>query len=181
VPNEVHLDLTLKTLPPVLARGQHVLILIWDPQQRKYILSRKNYYPTGMTRLLGGGRERDEEPLVAAQREFTEETGKNVNLKEIRELGLVTADIQVVGQPETIHFVTDVYAVEITRQEITPQDDVDEVVLLDDEAYDQLLETYEHLPQEIDPGRGFAWYDYGQYYGPVHRLARQWFQENQKK
>lgn len=134
-----------------------------------------------MSRLLGGGREIDEEPLEAAQREFEEETGKKIELKDLKELGRMMANIHVIGKPEKIQFVTDIYAVEATRKEITPQDDVDDVVMLSNDEYDELLNTYASLPQEIDKGRGFAWYDYGQYYGPVHRLAREWFQEIQKK
>lgn len=163
------LHLNVNEFPPVLQRGHHVLVFLQN-SAGEYILANKDIYPKGISRMLGGGMDKGEDPAVAASRELEEETGLKVPPAELTPLIQFTAHITD-ATDDHVTFITYLYYYNIGEQIITPQDDIKGVTTLSEEKYFELLHRYEQLPKTIDEKRGFAWYDYGQFYGFVHRAA----------
>lgn len=164
---DIHLNVI--ELPPIFKRGHHVLVLLQNDKQ-EFILATKDIYPKGISRMVGGGLDQDEKPAVGAARELAEETGLSVKSKDLTYLAEVTAHITD-ATDEHVTFTTHVFFYNLGAQTITPQDDIKAVASLDEEKFFQLLHSYEQLPKTIDDKHGFAWFDYGQLYGFIHRLA----------
>jgi 8-oxo-dGTP pyrophosphatase MutT (NUDIX family) len=166
-----NLSLTLQTLPPVMKRDRHVLILVQDSSGR-FILGGKKLYPPGIYRMVGGGIEVGEEPLVAATREFAEELGPQLPPTDFKPLLTVIAQLKVASTGEELTFTTCLYHVQLAEgQQLQPSSDLDDVMPFTKEELEALIQRYAELPTTTDPQLGFAWADYGRLYGPVHQLA----------
>jgi 8-oxo-dGTP pyrophosphatase MutT (NUDIX family) len=165
-----HLHLDLATVPPIMKRSRHVLILVEDEQGR-FVLGSKHIYPAGIVRLLGGGVEGDEPMKLAACRELEEELRVKVNHNQLTELATVEAEIASPSEPQPIHFVTGIFYAKLHSQEITAGDDVNDLAFLTQDEYQQLIQRYTQLSPELDADKGFAWDDYGKLYSPIHQIA----------
>lgn len=174
---QIHLQMI--EFPPIVKRGEHALILLQNAAG-EFVLATKDIYPKGISRMVGGGMDAGENPDVAAARELAEETGIQVKPKAVTHLATVTAHItNAIGDQLT--FVTHLYYYNLGEQIVTPQDDIKAVTALSEEKYFELLHRYEQLPKTIDDKHGFAWYDYGQLYGFIHRLAVSELRDLKKK
>jgi len=163
------LTLRVQKTPPVMLRKRHVLILLRD-QNNRYVLGQKKIYPKGISRMIGGGVETYEPFFRAASRELYEELKYFAPRQSLKEVGQVLARItDEAGQK--FEFTTGLYFTQIERRPLFPSDDLDGIIRLSDPEYLALVQRYKNLPKEIDPQLGFAWYDYGQLYAPIHEIA----------
>jgi 8-oxo-dGTP pyrophosphatase MutT (NUDIX family) len=167
----IHLPLELMTLPPIFKRQRHALILVGD-ERGNFYLSRKKHYPAGISRLLGGGLEGEEDPHVGAARELNEETQITVDLSKLHALAEIQAELHV-PHHETTYFTPYLYYYQLSDQEMIPSDDVDEIITVTLAEYEALIETYAHLSPKVENSahQSFAWADYGKLFGPIHQVA----------
>jgi 8-oxo-dGTP pyrophosphatase MutT (NUDIX family) len=163
------LAFSVQKAPPIMLRKRHVLILLRD-RNNQYILGRKNIYPPGITRMVGGGVEEHEPFFAAAARELYEELKYSVPRRELIELAKVNALISDADRNK-YQFNTVIYFVQLDKKPISPGDDLDGIIRLSDPDFLSLIQKYKQLPKEIDPKFGFAWYDYGQLYSQIHQIA----------
>lgn len=77
-------------------RRAEAVMVVPDENSRIWLHTKK-FYPDGVYRLMTGGLESGERPVVAARREAQEETGFDVEIK--RCLGVVTYQFFGVGEP----------------------------------------------------------------------------------
>jgi ADP-ribose pyrophosphatase YjhB (NUDIX family) len=168
-----HIDLNLHTqvIPPIMLRGSHVLICLKDEQNR-FVLGKKNMYPTGISRMVGGGIEGDEEPLPAALREIEEEVGLKLKPDDLTEIATITTNVEDKSGAAAV-FVTYLFSAHVNSQDLKPDSDLDGLAHLNHQEMKQLIDTYAQLSDQIDSSVGFAWADYGKLYGPIHQLALQ--------
>ncbi len=175
---EIGLTLTLKTVPPILLRRYQALILLRD-KQGKFVLGTKAHYPDNIVRLVGGGIEEGEAPFAGAVRELHEELGIKVDANKLMELAVIRPTIEIESgdslqkYPDPIRFITYLYFYQLDSETLTPSDDIDGLVHLTQLQYEQLIENYLELSEEIHPKLGFSWADYGKYYSSVHDIALQ--------
>lgn len=170
-PQVVTIPLHLDTVPPLYRRGQHALILVRN-QAGNFILGSKEMYPDQISRMVGGGLDRDEDPATGAARELEEELHLHVPPHELQPLAIVVADIT--HQQEKISFTTWLYYYQLQgEQQIQPDDDLDGVAELTQSEVEQLIERYSQLEGLVNKENHFAWVDYGALYGPMHQIALQ--------
>jgi 8-oxo-dGTP pyrophosphatase MutT (NUDIX family) len=175
---EIGISLTFKTVPPILLRRRQALILLRD-QQGKFILGTKDHYPDNIVRLVGGGINDGEDSLTGAVRELGEELGIKVDSEKLVELAMIRPTIQLEANefsqkyPSPIEFETYLYFYQLNDEILHPSDDLDGVVHLTKLQYQQLIENYLELSEDIHPKLGFSWADYGRYYSFVHDIALQ--------
>ncbi len=165
--NTLHLN--VQEIPPIALRKRHVLFMIRD-SAGKYLLGEKKIYPVGICRMVGGGVEEHESFIEAAQRELNEELNISATRTELKELVQVLAHITD-QTSKTYKFTTTIYFLNLGLRKILPGDDLDGVLRLTKVEFEALIQRYYHLSKEIDPQFHFSWYDYGQLYGPIHRVA----------
>jgi 8-oxo-dGTP pyrophosphatase MutT (NUDIX family) len=163
----ISLELQLQTLPPIMERGRHVLILVHNGKGH-FLLGEKHIYPEGIVRMVGGGVEGDEIWEVAAAREVQEELGVTVEPSALTPLAEITAHIRVAEREVTFttclfEWVTD------DLSQFKGSDDLDGLRILNMDEMVELIGRYGQLSKEIEDD--FCWYDYGQLYGRVHQLA----------
>lgn len=162
--------LNMIEFPDIVRRGRHALIMLQDAEGR-FLLSEKKRYPKGIKRFVGGGLDQKEDAAAGAARELAEETGLQIKPAQLKPLAEIEAHL-VDGADTRLTFTTYLFYYQLSvDQHIKAQDDIDGVAQLTEEQYYQLLHAYEQLPKTVDDTFGFAWYDYGQLYGFIHRLA----------
>jgi 8-oxo-dGTP pyrophosphatase MutT (NUDIX family) len=164
------LTLEVQQIPQVARRGQHVLIAIQD-EHGNYILGSKKVYPEHIYRFVGGGIEEGEDPVRAAARELHEETGIDANELELIHLAVVEALVTTPHEAAATHFLTHVFFYKLKGEVLQPSSDVQALQTLSPSEMEQLITLYGELPKIIDSQLGFAWYDYGQLYGYIHKIA----------
>lgn len=165
------LTLSMAVVPPVAKRQRHVLIL---PRTARghFILGRKQLYPAGISRMLGGGLEGNEQAQVGAVRELAEETGFQARADQLQPLATVIAQLTERSSGQYYRFETEIFLIRLPVDvSLKAGDDVDALVELSEPELRGLIQRYQELSPELDPDKGFAWYDYGQLYGPIHQIA----------
>ena len=175
---ELQLHLTMNIVPPVAKRGQHALILLRN-SRGEFLLGGKDIYPENIYRMVGGGMEDEEEPYTAAQRELLEETGLKVGIDQLYHLATIYAEIFEESKQKKTHFATHVFYFNVGEYTLVPSDDINVLKALTESGLEDLIKRYLELPKAVDPDKGFAWYDYGQLYSPIHRIALDAAQELQ--
>lgn len=177
----LNLNLTLDTLPPIMTRGEHVLILLVD-EHHNLVLGDKKLYPPGIVRMVGGGTD-GEDPLTAAQRELAEEVGLELTPDQLIPLGTVVAHITSQKPSRQLTFTTYLFASHVTNHELVAADDLDGLKTLSIEEFNQLIQNFQALSPEIEtldnPKLSFSWADYGKLYGQVHQWALERYQQIQ--
>lgn len=163
------IHINVKKVPPIVLRKRHVLIMIRDEAGR-YILGHKNKYPELIYRFVGGGVEPTENYDEAAARELYEELKIYPQSHELRELIRIIAHVTD-ETGTTYKFTTGVYLFDLGINKMLPSSDLDGVVRLTQPAFEDLITRYFLLSKDVEPHFGFAWYDYGQLYGNIHRIA----------
>lgn len=161
-----------------LYRKNHVLVLVCT-QDGGYILGSKvNFYPSEITRMIGGGINANEEPRVAAKRELDEELGINVALSRLKDCVVIKTIADTTEGEMTM--TTYVFTLKITQDEelnITPSDDISGVTRYTTDEYQKLVENMANLEGTYvgvtTAGKEFTfdWSDWGKIYAPIHRAA----------
>jgi 8-oxo-dGTP pyrophosphatase MutT (NUDIX family) len=175
---ELQLHLKMNIVPPVAKRGQHALILLRN-SRGEFLLGGKDIYPENIYRMVGGGMDDEEEPYTAAQRELQEETGLKVGIDQLYHLATIYSELFEESTQKTIHFATHVFYFNVGNQKLVPSDDINVLKPLTESELQDLIKRYLELPKTIDSDKGFSWYDYGQLYSPIHRIALEATQELQ--
>ena len=147
-------------------RKATVLILCQDEQGR-FLLGAKPYlYPEGISRVLGGGVDENEDVKRAAQREIEEELNFHVDLEKIEHLCDVVAHAESPTKEYTM--TSHVYFAPVDSTKITAGDDVKSIVYLSEAEYLETAYKLLSLPADLiyDGKEGhYSWGDFGQVYG----------------
>ncbi|MCL5411187.1 MAG: NUDIX hydrolase [Patescibacteria group bacterium] len=172
---EYNFSYKFSSIPPIMRRGKHVLIVVKD-DQGKYILGSKKIYPEGIYRFIGGGVDLDENPAEAAVREIEEELKINVRKTNFRPLAKFI--VEVSDEKETFVFLTFLFLLTtpVSRQLLVASDDLDDLVELSKDEVLELVQKYENLSDCLVDLKGdksglFKWSDYGKFYSQVHQIA----------
>lgn len=155
-----------------LYREETVLILMID-KNGKFVLGNKLYYPSGITRLLGGGVDKGEKPEAAAAREITEEVGITIKLENLHPLVDVSVAAKSMDGRE-FKTVIHVFSYVVETDALIAGDDVSDFKFLDESGFRALIENFNSLPMSLwrsQDGEDFSWGDYGKVYGLVHKVA----------
>ncbi|MEK7457971.1 MAG: NUDIX hydrolase [Patescibacteria group bacterium] len=162
-------------IPPNLLRNRHALIVMKDAFGN-YVLGRKNIYPKGMFRFVGGGIKNGEDPVVGAQRELFEELGLCVLAKKLHQLAEIHAEI--ISKDTKVLFITYLFFTDIGNTKLKPSDDLDGIDHLTVEEMHKLIQKYTHLSSDLvvvkqtnSIKESFRWSDYGAFYSQVHKIG----------
>lgn len=161
--------ITVQNVPPVAQRGQHVLILLEDPDHR-FVLGKKDIYPPGIYRMPGGGVEKGETAAKAASRELFEELHVGISPEKLQHLATVIFHISDKDGAATT-FTTNIFYAKSELQGVVPGSDLQGVERMEPAQLQALIQRYVLLPKKIDPLLKFSWFDYGQIYGRMHQVA----------
>jgi len=156
-----------------LYRKATVVIVVKNSKDEYLLGSKPNFYPEGITRLLGGGIKEDETPILAAKREMEEELGVNVeeqNLEQIAEI-----NVQAIDQNRnTFNTMINIIEVKKIIDEYIAGDDVKFIEKLDNTKFELLINKYTLLTKDMwyrgEEGE-FCWEDFGKVYSIVHKIA----------
>lgn len=156
-----------------MRRGRHALILLRD-RHGSYVLGHKSAYPEGISRMVGGGIESDEDPHLGAARELEEELHISAGREELIPLAEVIAQIE--GPENEYTFITYVYFFQMQDEVLQPSDDIQDIRLLKPAEMHELINRFRELPDTLvsrdgKPELAFRWSDYGALYAEIHRIA----------
>lgn len=160
-----------------LYRGRHVLVLVVDTNGDFILGKKKDFYPTHIARLLGGGIKDDEDPALAAKREIGEE------LKVVLPIESFASLCSVITKASTsqglMEMQTWIFAVHLPNAaKIEPGDDISCVKMYSPEQYSMLIEAMEGLTGEFNADEfSFRWSDWGKIYAPLHRYALEYYRK----
>ena len=166
------LNFEVQAAPSVMRRKHHALIALRDADG-SFILSRKEVYPVGIYRLIGGGVEEDDETSQhAAARELSEETTLTADAADLTPVCRVKAHIFEEKSAETFDFTLDLFEYYLPDDQTLKlrDDELEKVRSFTKADVESLITEYESLPDTVVPDYGFAWGDYGKLFGPVHRF-----------
>jgi hypothetical protein len=154
-----------------LYRKNHVLILL-QLNNGNYILGKKRgFYPDHIARFIGGGVEKDEDPLLAAKREIEEELKININKGNLVHLAKITTNAKT--NEGDMSMTTNVFSLIIDSElKPTASDDLTGLVELTSNQFQQLISDMYSLTGTLKTEKfSFDWQDWGKIYGPIHELS----------
>lgn len=167
-------NLKIKIKKPFGNLFRETTVLIVKNAEGEYLLGAKpKFYPPTISRLLGGGIDKGESVVEAAQRELEEELNVKLEEKELKHkssLEVIAIDQDDKQYNAAIHFV------EAQRRvnNYNPGDDVEFIVEFSRKELEQLVDAYKNLSDTLwyrgEEGE-FCWEDYGKVYSEVHRIA----------
>jgi ADP-ribose pyrophosphatase YjhB (NUDIX family) len=156
-----------------LYRGRHVLVACMDKQGNILLGDKPDLYPKGITRLIGGGLEKGEDPRAGAVREVREEMGIVKKTGDLEDLCEITIKAKVGA--DRYKLVNYLFVLEVDPKKIKEGDDVGGVSVMTLEQLGELADRFEALPDTMmfhhKSGYSHSWGDYGRVYGPVHRIV----------
>lgn len=157
-----------------LTLSDHVLIMI-KTADRKFIVSRKDSYPPGIWRLIGGKIDKKEKLADTAKRELDEETQLNIPSSRINYIAAIKGEATD-AEFNQYALTTHIYLVTLKpSEEPKASDDIDEVQAITPQEFTDLIEKYRALSPNSwvykNGHKKFSWYDYGQYYAAIHQIA----------
>lgn len=171
--NEYHLSLSVTKPFRNLTRKRHALIAC-ENDKGEFLLGIKTAYLPGISRLVGGGIDTNEDALRGAHRELTEELQINIHENELIALAEINAEVTD-EKKQHYELTTYLYYANIQDREVRPSDDVEQIDYRTLEGLRELSEQYLHIqPQTYRMKENlikFDWHDYGKLYGPIHRIA----------
>jgi len=162
--NYIKLNIKVQKAFGNLYRKKLALIAVQDLEGNILVGSKPNFYPEGISRLLGG-----------ALRELEEELGVIATINEL--VPLINVDIHAIDEEGNVfENRTYVFFYKLKGNKYKAGDDVKQIKKLSiDELY-QLGENYDSLREnnwyEGVEGK-YSWGDYGKVYGPIHKLTAQ--------
>lgn len=176
----MHVRFELETLPKLFMRRRHVMILVQN-HEGKLLLGRKNHYPDGISRMVGGGVEGDEPLPVAASREFEEEL--QLGLPPERFIPIAELELELVVHNVITHFTQGLFAVTLEVAEeavIQASDDLDDLAWMTLPELGELVQRFYLLSGERQHlTGGETWNDYGKVVGKIHQVVYEWCLENE--
>lgn len=157
-----------------LTLSDHVLIMI-KTANGKLVVSRKDSYPPGIWRLIGGKIDKKEKLADTAKRELLEETQLNIPSSRITYIAAIRGEATDADFNEYA-LTSHIYLINLKpSEEPKASDDIDELQAIPPQAFADLIETYRALSPNSwvykNGYKKFSWYDYGQYYAAVHQIA----------
>jgi 8-oxo-dGTP pyrophosphatase MutT (NUDIX family) len=166
------LDVSLSMPFGNLYRERHVLVIVQDRDGLLVTGLKSNFYPQGISRLLGGGVDQTETPEEAAKRELFEEIGATVSSVEPVAEVVITARTS----EQTFYLTTYLYFATIDNR-FKAGDDVTSLKRLTVDQLFDLASKYENLRDDdvyVNGEYKHSWGDYGKVYGPIHRIAAEY-------
>jgi len=164
-----------------LYRKNHVLILIVDEQGKFILGKKKDFYPSHVARMLGGGIKDGETPARSAQREILEELGVDIPFSSLNTLGSVVTKADTLEG--AMEMQTWIYQVLLPKSTIiNPSDDISGIQLFTQTEYINLIQDILNLTGEFKTDKySFSWADWGKIYGPIHAHALEWYKNHKDK
>lgn len=155
-----------------LYRKRHILIICKDIQGNFVLGAKPNFYPKNIVRLLGGGVKDGESELDAGVREIKEELSISVDKTNL--VPLASIKVTATNSESEYSMTTYLYFLQLKDDSAKAGDDVEGLAKLTREEYEKLIQVYYNLSQdnwyEGEEGH-YSWHDYGQVYGPIHKIA----------
>lgn len=169
--SEISFSASYEILPPSFFRGHISLIIL--KQGDAWILGRKEIYPDGIARLVGGGVEDGEELVVAAARELFEEVGVRVPTTQLVPLTTVRCSFEERSTGKKPVFQASLFFCELSSDTtLHPDDDLDDLWECSTEEFREIIGRFSTLNPDLkDSKTGFRWADYGEVYAFIHKLA----------
>lgn len=156
-----------------LYRKKCVLIAVKDADGNLLTGAKPAFFPPGITRLLGGGVDENEDVAVAAKRELEEELGVDVALNDLVPIAQFNTSAKDANGKE-FYNETYLYGANIGDAEYRPGDDVKQIIKMSRQEMLLLADAFENLSKSLwyrgDEG-DFSWHDYGKVYSVIHRVA----------
>lgn len=149
-------------------RKNHAIIVPIDDENKCIAIARKDVYPEGVYRFIGGGIDEGESGLEGAKRELKEEAGVDADLKYVTTIELKVTD--EIGQE--VIFMTHVYKFFINRGVcLEPADDISEIIWLSEKQLMENVADMIAIPHnawyEGKHGQ-MSWGDWGKVNGYIH-------------
>lgn len=167
------LDIKIQSAFGNLYRKKLVLIAARDLEGNILIGSKPDFFPEGISRMLGGGVNEEEDEKLGALRELKEELGVNATADELQPLLQVNVHAEDKDR-NTFDNSIFIYFYQLKNRSYKAGDDVKSIVKLTvDELY-ELGRKYEELTEDswYEGVEGkHSWGDYGKVYGPVHKFT----------
>lgn len=171
---EIH-NLNIKIVSPFgnLYRKRLALIAIIDLDGNILVGSKPHFYPQDIYRLIGGGIDDNEEVIDGCLRELKEEVGIEAikeDLKEIMQVNVNAVDKNGKEYKNTNY----IFLYKLKTNNYKAGDDIKQIIKLSVDALYKLGERYENLSSDDwfkNDMENYNWYDYGQVYGPIHKLV----------
>ena len=156
-----------------LYRKRLALIAVEDSEGNILVGSKPNFYPEGIYRMIGGGVDENENPIVGAQRELKEELGIDIEISDLKLL--LQVDVHAVDKEGKEYNNSNfIYFYQLKDNIYRAGDDVKSVVKLSIEELGKLGDKYENLGEDDlfrNETENYNWKDYGKVYGPIHKLT----------
>jgi len=154
-----------------LYRKNHVLILI-QLNNGNYVLGKKHgFYPDHIARFIGGGVEKEEDPILAAKREIEEELKIDIDKDNLVHLAKFITNAKT--SEGEMSMTTNVFSLVIDRElKLIASDDLTGLVELTLNQFRELVsKMYSLTGTLITEKFSFDWQDWGKIYGPIHELS----------
>lgn len=171
--NTYNLDIKVDSPFGNLYRKKLALIAVEDSEGNILVGSKPNFYPEGIYRMVGGGVDENEDPIVGAQRELKEELGIKVKTSDLKLL--LQVNVHAVDKESKEYNNSNfIYFYKLKDNNYKAGDDIKSIIKLSvDELY-KLGERYESLSENDwfkNEMENYNWKDYGKVYGPIHKLT----------
>lgn len=176
---KINLKLSIEQPFGNLFRKETVLILCKTHRNTFIMGEKKDFYPKGICRLLGGGveKDRDNSLISAAQAELEEEIMYRPPVEALIEFGEVRVTATAKNNKTYKHTVHMFYTQIPQSVLLMANDDVTSLCELSVSELENLAKDYMVLSDELIATEGsltYSWYDYGQVYGPIHAFAAEY-------
>lgn len=153
---------------------ENTVVIVVKNSNGEYLLGDKpNFYPSDITRLLGGGVKEGEDITEAAIRELKEELGivaLSQDLKVIASVNITAVD-KVENKFNTVISIVEL-KIPVDRYQVGY--DVESISALSVQQLKDLIRNYQKLSGD-DWYRGeegeFCWKDFGKIYSKIHQLV----------
>lgn len=168
-----NLDIKIQSAFGNLYRKKLALIAVRDLGGNILIGSKPNFFPEGISRMLGGGLKDDEDEKLGALRELEEELEVSASADELQPLLRVNVHAED-RDGNTFDNSTLIYFYQLKDNNYKAGDDVKSIVKLTVDELFELGEKYEALAEDnwYEGVEGkHSWGDYGKVYGPIHKFT----------
>ena len=160
-----------------LYRKNHVLILVKDNKGNFVLGQKNNFYADGISRMLGGGLKEDEDPILAAKREMSEETGVEFNQDEFFPIGQIITKANTVDG--IMYMKVYLFGLILRKAEnLVASDDISGIKKYSEEDLEAMIGKMYKLSGEFRTKDFYFFHgDWGRIYGSIHDLALKKFRK----